>query len=66
LWISDADPLSAEYLLGGLPDEAVAAGEKANQLSGGHALTLGAPGAVYGRAGRAAEARQLLEGLKAR
>ena len=47
-------------------DEAIAAGEKANELSGRHALTLGALGAAYGRAGRAAEARRVLEELKAR
>jgi len=58
--------LSSVYSLNGRLDEAIATGERANQLSGGHALTLGALGAAYGRAGRAAEARKLLEELKAR
>jgi serine/threonine protein kinase/tetratricopeptide (TPR) repeat protein len=47
-------------------EEAIAAAEKANQFSGGNALTLGTLGSLYGRAGRTAEARQLLEDLKAR
>jgi eukaryotic-like serine/threonine-protein kinase len=47
-------------------EEAIAAAEKANRFSGGNALTLGTLGSLYGRAGRTAEARQLLEELKAR
>jgi len=58
--------LSSVYSLHGQPDKAIAAGEKANELSKRHALTLGALGAAYGRAGRAAEARHVLEELKAR
>ena len=58
--------LSIACALNGRLDEAIAAAEKANELSGGTALTLGALGAVYGRAGRTAEARRLLEELKAR
>ena len=58
--------LSAAYCVNGRFDEAIAAAEKANELSGGNALTLGALGSVYGRAGRTAEARQLLEELTAR
>jgi len=58
--------LSSVYALKGQLEEAIAAGEKANELSGRHALTLGALGACYGRAGRAAEARQILEELTAR
>jgi tetratricopeptide (TPR) repeat protein len=47
------------------PDEAIAAAEKANELSGGHVTTRWALGSAYGRAGRTAEARQLLEKLTA-
>ena len=58
--------LSIVYVLNGRLDEAIAVAEKANALSGGNALTLGALGSIYGRAGRTAEARQLLEELTAR
>jgi hypothetical protein len=43
-----------------------AAAERANELSGGNAITLWNLGRVCGRAGRTAEARQLLEALTAR
>jgi serine/threonine-protein kinase len=58
--------LSLPYAHTGRLDEAIAAAEKANELSGGNANTLGNLGKVYGRAGRIAEARQLLEALTAR
>jgi serine/threonine protein kinase/Flp pilus assembly protein TadD len=58
--------LSAVNVHHGRFDEAIAAAEKANELSGGNALTLGALGSAYGRAGRTAEARQLLEELTTR
>jgi len=59
--------LSSVYALNGRLDEAIAEGEKkAKELSGSHALTLGTLGGIYGRAGRAPEARQLLQELKAR
>jgi len=58
--------LSVAYRMNGQLDEAIAAAEKANELSGGNPLTLGALGAVYAVAGRAAEARQLLGELTAR
>ena len=54
------------YALNGRLDEAIAAAEKANELSGGTAMTLGALGRVYGLAGRTAEARQLQEELTTR
>jgi TolB-like protein/tRNA A-37 threonylcarbamoyl transferase component Bud32/Tfp pilus assembly protein PilF len=47
-------------------EEAIAAAQRADELSGGDAMTLGVLGWVYGRAGRIAEARQLLEDLTAR
>jgi tetratricopeptide (TPR) repeat protein len=47
-------------------DEAIASAQKANELSGGNATTLWVLGSAYGRAGRTAEARQLLEELTAR
>jgi hypothetical protein len=47
-------------------DQAVAAAEKATELSGRNAMTLGSLGRVYCRAGRAAEGRQLLNELTAR
>jgi len=50
----------------GRPDEAITAAQKANELSGGNATTLCALGSAYGRAGRTAEARQLLQDLTAR
>jgi len=58
--------LSIPYAHNGRLDEAIAAAEKANELSGGNAITLGQLGRFYGRAGRTAEARQLLEELTAR
>jgi serine/threonine-protein kinase len=58
--------LSTALLVNGRLDEAIAAAEKANELSGGNAITLGSLGRAYGQAGRAAEARQLLEELTAR
>ena len=58
--------LSITYAQNGQFEEAIAEAEKANQFSGGNALTLGTLGSLYGRAGRTAEARQLLEELTAR
>jgi len=58
--------LSITYTQLGQFTEAIAAAEKANQFSGGNALTLGTLGRAYGLAGRTAEARQLLEELTAR
>jgi Flp pilus assembly protein TadD len=58
--------LSVACRLSGRFDESIAAAEKANELSGGIAVTLGALGSAYGLSGRTAEARQLLEKLTAR
>jgi tetratricopeptide (TPR) repeat protein len=58
--------LSITYAVTGRIDQAIAAAEKANQLSGGTARTLGLLGRAYGLAGRTAEARQLLEELEVR
>jgi len=58
--------LSITYALTGRIDEAIAAAEKANELSRGIARTLGLLGRAYGLAGRTAEARQLLEVLEIR
>jgi len=58
--------LAATYVNNGRFDEAIAAAERANELSGGNALTLGTLGSIYGRAGRPAEARRVLDELKAR
>jgi len=58
--------LSLLYAREGRLDEAIAAAEKANELSMGNAITVGNLGKVYGLAGRTAEARQLLEELRAR
>jgi len=58
--------LSITHAQTGRLDEAIAAAEKANELSGGIARTLGLLGRAYGLAGRTAEARQLLEELEAR
>jgi Flp pilus assembly protein TadD len=44
-------------------DEAVSAARRANELSGGNATTLWPLGSAYARAGRIAEARQILEEL---
>jgi adenylate cyclase len=58
--------LSIACALAGRRDEAVAVAEKANELSGGNALTLGLLGRMYGLAGRTAEAQRLLEELETR
>jgi Flp pilus assembly protein TadD len=58
--------LSIVYVLNGQLDEGTAAAEKANELSGANALTLGALGGIRGRAGRTSEARQILAELTAR
>jgi Flp pilus assembly protein TadD len=58
--------LSLLYAREGRLDEAIAAAEKANELSMGNAITVGNLGKVYGLAGRTAEARRLLEELRAR
>jgi len=58
--------LSLARRLDGQLDESIAAAEKANELSGGNALTLGALGSAYALANRTAEARQLLEELTTR
>jgi serine/threonine protein kinase/Tfp pilus assembly protein PilF len=58
--------LSITYALIGRSGEAIATAEKAKELSGGNAITLGLLGRAYGMAGRTAEARQLLEELEAR
>jgi serine/threonine-protein kinase len=58
--------LSTVLLVDGRFEQAVAVAEKANQFSGGLALTLGSLGRAYGQAGRAAEARRVLEELTAR
>jgi tetratricopeptide (TPR) repeat protein len=58
--------LTITYAVNGRVDEAIAAAEKANELSGRNSMTLGMLGRAYGLAGRSAEARHLLEELKAR
>jgi len=58
--------LSVALIVTGQLDEAITAAEKANELSGGHALTLGSLARVYGLVGRTAETRQLLEELTVR
>jgi serine/threonine protein kinase len=58
--------LSVTYRQIGRSEEAIAAAEKANQFSGGNALTLGTLGGLYGQAGRTGEARELLAELTAR
>jgi serine/threonine-protein kinase len=58
--------LSLLYAREGRLDEAIAAAEKANELSGSNAITVGNLGKVYGLASRTAEARQLLADLRAR
>jgi len=58
--------LSLLYAREGRLDEAIAAGEKANELSRGNSITVGNLGKVYALAGRTAEARQLLEELAVR
>jgi TolB-like protein len=58
--------LSILYARQGRLDDAIAASEKANELSGGTAITIGDLGKVYALAGRTAQARQLLEELSRR
>jgi TolB-like protein/Tfp pilus assembly protein PilF len=58
--------LSITYALNGRLGDAIAAAEKAKELSGGNASTLGQLGRVYALAGRTAEAKQLLAQLEAR
>jgi TolB-like protein/Tfp pilus assembly protein PilF len=58
--------LSITHALNGRLDDAVAAAEKASELSGGNASTLGQLGRVFALAGRQTEARQLLVQLEAR
>jgi TolB-like protein/Tfp pilus assembly protein PilF len=58
--------LSITHALNGRLGDAIAAAEKANELSGGNASTLGQLGRVYALAGRTAEAQQLLVELEAR
>jgi eukaryotic-like serine/threonine-protein kinase len=58
--------ISITYALIGRSGEAIATAEKAKELSGGNAITLGLLGRAYGMAGRTAEARRLLEELEAR
>ncbi len=58
--------LSVPYAASGHLDEAIAAAERANMLSGRAATTLGLLGRLYARAGRVAEARGLLDELMAR
>jgi len=58
--------LSILYAREGWLDEAIATAERANELSGGNAITVGNLGKVYGLANRTAEARQLLEELTTR
>ncbi len=58
--------LAIGHAVKGSLDEAIAAAEKANELSKRNSVTLGMLGRVYGLAGRTAEARQLLDELEAR
>jgi non-specific serine/threonine protein kinase len=58
--------LSITYALTRQNHEAIAAAERAKELSGGNSLTLGLLGRAYGMAGRTAEARLLLDELEAR
>jgi TolB-like protein/Tfp pilus assembly protein PilF len=58
--------LAVTYVNSGRFEEAIVAAERANELSGGNPLTLGTLGSIYGRAGRAAEARRVLDELTAR
>jgi tetratricopeptide (TPR) repeat protein len=48
------------------PDDAVAAAERANELSRGQAMTVALVGRFYGTTGRVAEARRLIDELLAR
>jgi eukaryotic-like serine/threonine-protein kinase len=50
----------------GRPEEAVTAARKANELSGGNSTTQWVLGSACGRAGRTAEARQILDELTTR
>jgi len=56
--------LAVTYEQMGRKEEAIAAAEKAKELSGGAAPTVGFLGKVYGVTGRTTEARQLLEELE--
>jgi len=58
--------LSVTYALIGRSGESIAVAEKAKELSGGNSATLGQLGRAYGLAGRAADARRLLEELELR
>ena len=58
--------LSILHARQGRLDDAIAASEKANELSGGTAITMGDLGKVYALAGRTAQARQCLEELNRR
>ena len=58
--------LSVTYVHNRQFDKSIPAAEMANELSGRNALTMGTLGSYYGRAGRTAEARQILEELTAR
>jgi serine/threonine protein kinase/Tfp pilus assembly protein PilF len=58
--------LSISLTLTGRSNEAIAAAEKAKELSGGNPATVGLLGRAYGLAGRSAEARRLLEELELR
>ncbi len=56
--------LAVTYSQSGRLDDAVAVAEKARELSGGHAYTLGLLGTYCALAGRTTEARRLLEQLE--
>jgi len=58
--------LSIACRMAGRLHEGIAAAEKANELSGGTAMTLGSLGSAYALAGRTAEAHQLLDELTER
>jgi len=58
--------LSLTYAEKGQLDQAIAAGEKASELSGRISAALGFLGRWYAMAGRTSEARQLLGELEAR
>jgi tetratricopeptide (TPR) repeat protein len=55
--------LAIAYVHMGRHDEAIAAAQKACELSGRNAPALGILGLAYGRAGRRSDAQALLEGL---
>jgi tetratricopeptide (TPR) repeat protein len=58
--------LGLTYAQKGQLDQAIAAAEKASELSGRISASLGFLGRFYALAGRTAEARQILEELEAR